>query len=267
MNRSRTGGTATPTVSDQGPAATVEARLQMSPASRIAYRIVRALLAAVAHLVFRITVIGVDNVPSRGAYILAPGAHRSILDTPAVSLAGPRVLRYMGAENYFAIPGLGWFLRAMGGFPVERSLTDRAALRAAEAILGAGEPLVLFPEGTRQQGPVIEKMKEGPAFLACRAGVPVVPVGIGGSERAMPKGSRFIRPAKIVLVIGRPIQTPARGSRRVKRSEVMALTEQLRRTLQGLHDQAQLAAGVQVRDRAVIPAGPGRAIEGGCRSD
>ncbi len=239
----------------------------MSPASRVVYRILRALLAAVAHLVFRITVIGGDNVPSRGAFILAPGAHRSILDTPAVSLAGPRVLRYMGAENYFAIPGLGWFLQAMGGFPVERTLTDRAALRTAEAVLGAGDPLVLFPEGTRQQGPVIERMKEGPAFLACRVGVPVVPVGIGGAERAMPKGSRFIRPAKIVLVVGRPIQPPARGSRRVKRSEVTALTEQLRRRLQGLHDQAQLAAGVPVGDRAVIPARPGPAVEGGRRSD
>jgi 1-acyl-sn-glycerol-3-phosphate acyltransferase len=256
-----------PPVSDHGPAVTVEARLEMSPASRIVYRILRVLLALVAHLVFRITVIGVDNVPSRGAYILAPGAHRSILDTPVVSLAGARVLRYMGAENYFAIPGLGWFLRAMGGFPVERSLTDRAALRTAEAILDAGEPLVLFPESTRQQGPLIEKLKEGPAFLACRAGAPVVPVGIGGAERAMPKGSRFIRPAKIVLVIGRPLQPPARGSRRVKRSEVTALTEQLRRTLQGLHDQAQLAAGVQIRDRAVMSAARGGAIEGGRRSN
>lgn len=226
----------------------------MSPAARTAYRILRAALAAVARVFFRMMVIGVDNVPTHGPYILAPGAHRSILDTPAVSLAGPRVLRYMGAENYFAIPGLGWFLRAMGGFPVERSLTDRAAMRTAEAVLAAGEPLVLFAEGTRQHGPVIERMKEGPAFLACRAGVPVVPVGIGGTEWAMPKGSRFIRPTRIVLVIGRPIHPPVRGGRRVKRSEVTALTEQLQVRLQGLYDQAQLSAGVRRGDWRPSPS-------------
>lgn len=246
MNRSDPSSEPAPPVPARDAEATVEAQLDMSPAARVLYRILRAVLAGIGRLVFRITVIGLDNVPKRGAYILAPGAHRSILDTPAVSLAGSRVLRYMGAENYFAIPGLGWFLRAMGGFPVERSLTDRAALRAAETILAAGEPLVLFPEGTRQQGPVIENMKEGPAFLACRAGVPVVPVGIGGTEQAMPKATRFIRPAKIVLVIGRPIQPPPRGRRRVRRSDVTALTEQLQQTLQGLYDQARLGAGVPV---------------------
>lgn len=237
-----------PPVAIQKVQATVEPRLQMSLAARAVYRILRAVLAGVAHVFFRVTVVGVDNVPARGPYILAPGAHRSILDTPAVSLAGARVLRYMGAENYFSIPGLGWFLRAMGGFPVVRSLTDRAALRTAEAVLAAGEPLVLFPEGTRKHGPVIEHMKQGPAFLACRAGVPVIPVGIGGVERAMPKGSRFIRPTRVILVIGRPIRPPVRGGRRITRSEVTALTELLRERLQGLYDQAQLAAGVRRPD-------------------
>ena len=127
-------------------------------------------------------------------------------------MAGSRALRYMGAEKYFAIPGFGWFLRAMGGFPVERSTTDRAALRAAEWILANGEPLAVFPEGTRKDGPMIQPLKEGAAFLACRAGVPIVPVGIGGSQRAMPKGARWARPRKVTMVIGEPIQPPAQSS-------------------------------------------------------
>lgn len=216
--------------------------LRMSTPARFVYRSIRGLLAGLARVVFRMKVIGADNLPEHGAFVVAPGAHRSIADTPVIALLGTRVFRYMGAENYFDIPGLGWFLRAMGGFPVERSLTDRAALRTAEAILAAGEPLVLFPEGTRKSGPVIDELKEGPVFLACRARVPVVPVGLGGVEEAMPKGSRLIRPARMVLVVGRPIYPPAGGGR-VRRSEVATMTEELRRSLQSVYDQARLEAG------------------------
>jgi len=200
----------------------------------------------VSKLWFRVSVEGSEQVPATGGYILAPGAHRSILDTPIAALASPRVLRFMGAENYFAIPGLGFFLRSMGGFPVERAMTDRGALRAAEGVLARGEPLVIFPEGTRQHGQAIIEMKEGASFLACRAGVPIVPVGIGGAERAMPKGGRFPRPRRIAVVVGAPIYPPPRsegpGGGRVKRSQVRRLTEELQANLQVLFDDAQQRA-------------------------
>lgn len=214
----------------------------------MAYRVLRLLLTAVSKVWFRATVTGTDNVPRSGGYILAPGAHRSILDTPIAALASPRVLRFMGAENYFAIPGLGFFLRSMGGFPVERAMTDRAALRVAEAVLAGGEPLVVFPEGTRQDGPLIGDMKEGASFLACRTGVPIVPVGIGGAARAMPKGGRLPRPRRIAVVVGAPIHPPARddgtGTGRIKRSAIRGVTEELRAELQVLFDEAQRRADV-----------------------
>ena len=218
--------------------------LELDGASLVAYRAIRALLRGIAKVYFRLEVVGGQHLPVGGGYVLAPGGHRSILDTPAVALSGPRVLRYMGAENYFAIPGLGWFLRAMGGFPVERSTTDRNALRLAEWVLRNGEPLAVFPESTRQEGPLIEELKEGAAFLACRAQVPIVPVGIGGAQRAMPKGAKWVRPRKITLVVGEPIVPPARvDGGRVKRSEIRALTGTLRERLQVLFDEAQARAG------------------------
>jgi 1-acyl-sn-glycerol-3-phosphate acyltransferase len=231
--------------------------LEMSRPARATYRVLRTLLYTVCRIWFRVSVVGSENIPTSGGYILAPGAHRSILDTPLASLAGPRILRYMGAENYFNIPGLGWFLRAMGGFPVERAMTDRAALRVAEAVLAGGEPLVVFPEGTRQSGPIIEELKEGASFLACRAGVPIIPVGIGGAGRALPKGKRIARPTKIAIVVGAPLRPPATeghsggcgdggngtGRPRVKRSAVRALTGELRANLQSLYEQAQHQAG------------------------
>ncbi len=139
---------------------------------------------------------------------------------------------------------MGSFLRSAGGFPVERSATDRAAMRIAEELLSNGEPLVVFPEGTRQSGPLIQPLKQGAAFLACRAEVPIVPVGVGGAERAMPKGRKYARPSKIVLVVGEPLLPLVREpGERVKRSAIHTLSDDLSERLQELFDQAQILAG------------------------
>lgn len=216
----------------------------MSARARFAYRNIRALLGAASRAWLRVEVHGGENIPDTGGFILAPGGHRSILDTPMASLASSRVLRYMGAETYFKMPILGSFLRSAGGFPVERSATDRAAMRIAEELLANGEPLVVFPEGTRQSGPLIQPLKQGAAFLACRADVLIVPVGVGGAERAMPKGRKYARPSKVVLIVGEPIVPPAREpGQRVKRSAIQSLSDDLSDRLQELFDQAQILAG------------------------
>ena len=132
----------------------------------------------------------------------------------------------------------------MGGFPVERGSADRAALRACEEVLHRGESMVMFPEGTRQYGPVVEaaKMHAGPAFVAARAGVPIVPMGIAGTDRAMPHGARWIRPVKVVIVVGEPIVPPVVDGR-VPRRLVDELTEEVRRAIQAAFDEAQDLVG------------------------
>jgi 1-acyl-sn-glycerol-3-phosphate acyltransferase len=218
---------------------------QLGPVSRLVYRALRLAILAVARLWVRVEVCGTEHIPRHGPFILAPGAHRSNLDTPIISVVTPRILRYMGKEGLWRVPGLRWFLTALGGFPVQRSLVDREALRRAEEVLGRGEPLVVFPEGTRKRGPIIVDVKDGAAFLACRAGVPIVPVGLGGTERAMGVGSKLIRPTKVVILIGEPIHPPARAAgERVKRSQVRQLTTVLHERLQDLFDRAQVSAGV-----------------------
>jgi 1-acyl-sn-glycerol-3-phosphate acyltransferase len=233
-----------PAAFDQQLASALESA-HMGAGPRLIYRAIRrSVVWVLAKLVFRVSISGVENIPATGGYILAPGGHRSILDTPLVALAGWRVLRYMGAETYFNIPGLGFFLRSMGGFPVERSMTDRLAMRLAEEVLRNGEPLAVFPEGTRQEGPIIQPLKEGAAFLACRAEVPIIPVGMGGTERAMPKGVKLPRPRKITMIIGEPIHPPSReDGKRVKRSTVREVSATLKERLQELFDLAQIQAG------------------------
>lgn len=220
-------------------------QVEMSRGARLFYRGFRVFALGLFRFWTRLRIEGIDNIPASGGFILAPGGHRSLIDTPAAAVASPRLLRFMGAEKYFAAPGVGWALRAVGGFPVERAATDRASLRVAEELLRRGEPLVVFPEATRFEGPVVQPLKEGAAFLAARAGVPVVPVGFGGAERAWPKGKKLIRPRKMVILIGEPIAPPQNpDGGRVKRSALKATTAQLHTQLQQLFDDAQAQAGV-----------------------
>lgn len=213
----------------------------------IPYRIVRFLIWLVAKLFWRISFEGLHNVPRAGPFVLAP-VHRSFIDFGLVSAVTRRRMGYMGKESLWKSKLLGGFISMLGAYPVNRGAPDREALRRTLALLEKGEPLVLFPEGTRRTGPVIEHLHEGAAFVASRAGVPVVPVGIGGSERALPKGKRLPRPVKIHVLVGEPL-TPApiaEGARHPSRRAVKELTVQLQGVLQDLFDRAQRRAGIEV---------------------
>jgi len=122
---------------------------------------------------------------------------------------------------------------------VTRGSADREALARCIAVLKAGEPLVLFPEGTRQSGPIVQPLFDGAAYVAVKASVPIIPVGIGGSEGVMPKGSRMIRPKKCVVIVGQPIMAVADEQGRVPRSAVKETTEELSRQLQNLFEEAE----------------------------
>lgn len=213
----------------------------------IAYQIVRFLIWLVAKTLWRIRFEGLDNVPRTGPFVLAP-VHRSFIDFGLVSAVTRRRLGYMGKESLWRSKLLGSFITMLGAYPVNRGAPDREALRRTLHILETGEPLVLFPEGTRRAGPVIEHLHEGAAFVASRAGVPLVPVGIGGSERALPKGKRLPRPVRIHVIVGPPLDPPAlaEGARHPSRRAVKELTVQLQGVLQDLFDRAQKAAGVEV---------------------
>ncbi|MGH9264665.1 MAG: lysophospholipid acyltransferase family protein [Acidimicrobiales bacterium] len=215
--------------------------------AQIPYQIVRFLIWLVAKLYWRVTFEGLDNVPRRGPFVLAP-VHRSFIDFGLVSGVTRRRMGYMGKESLWNSKLLGSFITMLGAYPVNRGAPDRDALRRTLALLETGEPLVLFPEGTRRTGPVIEHLHEGAAFVASRAGVPLVPVGIGGSERALPKGKAVPRPVKIHILVGEPLypEPLAEGARHPSRRAVKELTLRLQGVLQDLLDRAQRRAGVEV---------------------
>jgi len=208
--------------------------------TRAFYAAGRALLVGFCRVWLRLVVVGRDKIPASGPFIMAP-VHRSNLDTPIVAALTRRPLRYLGKDSLWkANRSAGWVLSALGGVPVARGSADRDALRRCMRILRAGQPLVLFPEGTRQQGPSVEPLFDGPAYLAVKEGVPIVPVGIGGSEGAQQKGRKFIRPVKTCVIAGDPIVPPkVDEGRAAARPAVKALTEQLHIEIQKLFDEAR----------------------------
>jgi 1-acyl-sn-glycerol-3-phosphate acyltransferase len=165
------------------------------------------------------------------------------MDIPIVSVVTRRRLRYMGKDSLWKKPFWRWFLSALGGFPVTRGTVDKEALARCMAVLTRGEPLVLFPEGERKSGPLVQPLFDGATFMAARVGVPIVPVGIGGSERVMPKGSRVIYPRKVHVIVGEPIVVPDNGGRRVPREDIAKTTTELHDQLQVLFDRARARAG------------------------
>src|SRR5262245_37760239 len=206
---------------------------------RTGYRAISGGFHGLAKGYFRLEIHGREHVPTDGPFVLAP-VHRSNLDfILAATVHGTR-MRYMGKASIWKYPRLGALFSTLGAFPVHRGTADRESLRTCMQVIENGEPLVLFPEGTRRSGPVVEELFDGAAYVAARTGVPLVPVGIGGSDLAMPVGARFIRPHKIVVMVGEPIRPPVGdGSGRVKRGAVRDLTAQLRTAIQGLYDEAR----------------------------
>jgi 1-acyl-sn-glycerol-3-phosphate acyltransferase len=203
------------------------------------YTVVRWIVSGGSRVVYRMRLRGLERVPEEGGFILAP-SHRSMMDIPFIAWTTPRPIRYMGKAPVFKVPVLGWLFTKLGGFPVERDGTDRKAVRDSIAMLERGEILLVYPEGSRQHGPKIAPLQPGAAYLALRAGVPIVPVGIAGSEEILrDHESSMPRFKRCAMVVGEPVVPPARTGRGlVPRAEVDALTARLADELQRLLDEA-----------------------------
>lgn len=206
--------------------------------SRVLYSVCRGIVCGFTRLYTRMSIAGRENLPADGAYVLAP-VHRSYVDTPITACVTRRRVRFMGKDSMWKQPAFGKLFSALGAFPVSRGTADREALSRCVAVLDEGEPLVLFPEGERKDGPVVQPLFDGAAFVAAKAGVPIVPIGIGGSDRVMPRGAKFVYPHKVRVVIGAPITAEVGANGKASRRAVQAVSSQLHDELQRLYDQVR----------------------------
>ncbi|HTT60735.1 MAG TPA: lysophospholipid acyltransferase family protein [Bryobacteraceae bacterium] len=155
----------------------------------------------------RLRIEGLEKLQKNTAYVLVAN-HSSYIDTPVVLLL-PLQIRFFAKRGLFKIPLLGGHLRRAGHLPVVRE-NPRASLKSltegARLVRERGVSVILFPEGGRSPHGLRE-FKEGAAYLAIKAGVPVVPIGITGTRQVLPMGTVHVRPHPVTIRIGDPIAT------------------------------------------------------------
>ena len=212
------------------------------------YETMRLAVPPLARAIWRPVVEGIDNVPRQGPVILASN-HLSFADSVVIPVVAPRKVVFLAKEEYFTAPGLkghlsrAWFT-GLGMVPVSRDDTRSAlgSLQTALEVLERGEALGLYPEGTRSRDGRLYRGRTGVAQLALMSGAPIVPVGLAGTERLQPVGSRLPRLVEVEVRFGEPIElggaydgvAPGRARREI--------TDRVMTAIQGLSGQE--AAGV-----------------------
>jgi 1-acyl-sn-glycerol-3-phosphate acyltransferase len=151
---------------------------------------------------------GIEKLDPARNYVLVSN-HTSYMDTPAIIGAIPLQLRFFAKKGLFSIPFIGWHLTRAGHLQVVRG-DPRASLKAmsegAKLIRERGISVLLFPEGGRTEKG-IRPFKEGAAYIAIKAGVPIVPVGLVNMRGVLPMHSMLLRPGKVEIHVGDPIET------------------------------------------------------------
>jgi 1-acyl-sn-glycerol-3-phosphate acyltransferase len=167
------------------------------------YHTVRCLLAILATVVMRWRATGQGNVPATGGALLVSN-HVSFLDVVFLGLPLRRPLNYVARSTLF-VSILGWFIRSVGAFPIQREGMGASGMKETLRRLRAGGIVTLFPEGTRSHDGRLGMLKPGIAVLVQRVGVPVVPAGLAGMFDIWPRSRLFPVPHPIRIHYGRPI--------------------------------------------------------------
>lgn len=199
---------------------------------------------------------GQENIPQEGGAVIAPN-HVSYCDPPFVAACLPRRTYFMAKRELFEVPVFGKFLHINYAFPVERGTPDRAAIRHAIALLQAGQLVIVFPEGTRSEDGTVGEGNLGVAIIAGRAGVPIIPCAILGTERILPRRARFIRRARLYVAFGQPVTVRRDEKGKLSRecleaatSAVMDDIRNLRQWLVSLRDERKRRRRAHARQRS-----------------
>lgn len=185
----------------------------------------------------RVTVKNSERLPRDRSFVVAAN-HESFCDVLVLLAHLPMQVRFLAKRGVFRVPILGWSIAAAGFIPVDRDERSRsaAAVEAALKRLRGGRSVVVFPEETRTPSGELLPFKKGAAHLAILSGLPVLPLGLAGTFRVLPRGTLVITPGPVVLAVGDPIEPEGRSRR-----DRAALTEELSGRIQGLREEARSA--------------------------
>jgi 1-acyl-sn-glycerol-3-phosphate acyltransferase len=188
------------------------------------YWIVKALVTPFVRVFVRVRVEGREHIPRRGPVILASN-HRSFLDSIFIPLVVRRRVTFVAKAEYFDDAKTAWFFRSCGQIPIRReggSASERA-LSSATEVLRAGKVFGIYPEGTRTRDGLLHRGHTGVARLALRCNVPIVPIGLIGTDDVQPINSKMPKLFRVVRIrFGEPVD-PARYAGR--EHDHMALRE------------------------------------------
>jgi len=201
------------------------------------YEMVRYGLPALWALCGGWRVDGIEHVPGTGGAVIA-GNHVSYFDPPAVGSSLPRRTYYMAKQELFQIPIFGLIIRKCYAFPVSRGTADREAIRHAINLVSEGELLLIFPEGTRSPDGELMEGDIGAALIATRAGAPIIPCALYGTDKVLPRHAKFLHRHRVHVSFGEPItyDHPAEGRiRKVELQEIMERVMASIARLQGRH--------------------------------
>lgn len=190
--------------------------------NRVARRLLRPIFRGLFHVLSRVEITGREHVPESGAYLVATN-HISLFEPPLVLAFWPEPLEAVGASEIWERRGQSLLVRLYGGIPVQRGSIDREPLRTMVAVLKAGRPLLIMPEGGRSHKPGLRRAHAGIAYIADKVYIPIVPVGITGTtEDYFERAKRGERP-QLEMSIGGPFYLPSiegnGGNRREKLRE------------------------------------------------
>ncbi len=180
-----------------------------------------------------VRVIGAENF-QRGQAAVYVSNHLSYMDTPVVLDKLPFQFRILARHDLFKIPFIGWYLQRSGQIPVDSTSlrSTLASLNRGVKALQGGMPLVIFPEGGRSVDGHLQDFLSGPAYMAIRAQVPIVPMALIGTYELMPMHTYHLTPRPLLLVVGEPISTQGYTSKTAD-----ALTHRIRDTITEMYLQ------------------------------
>jgi 1-acyl-sn-glycerol-3-phosphate acyltransferase len=209
----------------------------------VLYETLHPVVSPLTKAIWRPTITGIENVP-RGGGLLIASNHLSFVDSVVLPIVAPRKVVFLAKAEYFENPlSRAWF-EGLGMVPVDRDDTKAAmaSLDIALEVLGRGEAFGIYPEGTRSRDGRLYRGRTGVAQLALTAGVPVVPVGLQGTENIQPIGHRFPRRAKVTIRFGKPIDFTGRFEGVPKGRARREATDEIMREIRALSGQEE--AGV-----------------------
>lgn len=169
------------------------------------YRICRNILWTLCRLCFRCEIKYRENLPRKAPFIIASN-HASFADPSVLSGITTEQIHFIARESLFTNWFTKWWSAAVGIIPIKMGRFDLSAIKGTLEHLAKGEIVALFPEGSRSNDGIIKEPKGGVGFVAAKAGVPVVPVFIKGTDKALPINANFIRFKKVMVMVGKPVE-------------------------------------------------------------